>query len=300
MSSPEPDEILQGLLRRLDEGTCVPGRLLERLVVDALPAAEAAATMAHVTSCLVCLNTFSRLQGLHAIDDARPCLVGDSAAVRSLRAHVTRLAAMDEVPVLIAGEHGTGKGVVARDIHALSRRAAGPFVEVSCTATPTARLEEKRPDVLTAAAGGTLFLDEVDALSPALQAAVLELIDTPAQDVRVVMATHVDLDDLVRRHAFSVDLLARVVLSTLTLPPLRERPDDIVPLARHFADQLARRHGGDLRLTRGAEARLRSYRWPGNVRELVDVIACAARRRERDEIDVEALQLPTSDTRGSR
>jgi DNA-binding NtrC family response regulator len=296
MSSPEPDEILQGLLRRLDDGACLSGRLLERLVVDALPAAEAEATMAHVTSCLVCLNTFSRLQGLHAIDDSRPGLVGDSAAVRSLRAHVTRLAAMDEAPVLIAGERGTGKGVVARDIHALSRRAAGPFVEVSCTATPTARLEEKLPDVLAAAAGGTLFLDEVDALSPALQAAVLGLIDAPAQDVRVVAATHVDPDDLARGRAFSADLLARFAVSTVTLPPLRERRDDIVPLARHFADRLARRHGGVLRLTRDAEARLRGYRWPGNVRELVDVIERAARRRERDEIGVEALQLPASDT----
>jgi len=213
--------------------------------------------------------------------------------------HVTELAAMDEVPVLLAGEHGTGKGVVARDIHALSRRAAGPFVEVSCTATPAARLEEKLRDVVTAAAGATLFLDEVDALSPALQAAVLDLIDAPPRDVRVVVATHVDLDDLVRRLAFSADLLARFAASTVTLPPLRERPDDIVPLARHFADRLARRHGGALRLTHGAEARLRSYRWPGNVRELVDVIERAARRRERDEIDVEALQLPTPDTRGA-
>jgi DNA-binding NtrC family response regulator len=170
-------------------------------------------------------------------------------------------------------------------------------VEVSCTATPTARLQEKLADVLVAAAGGTLFLDEVDALSPRLQVAVLGLIDAPARDARVVAATHVDLDDLARGRAFSADLLARFAVSTLTLPPLRERPDDIVPLARHFADRLARRHGGVLRLTRGAEARLRDYRWPGNVRELVDVIERAARRRERDEIGVEALQLPTPDTR---
>jgi DNA-binding NtrC family response regulator len=102
----------------------------------------------------------------------------------------------------------------------------------------------------------------------------------------------VDLDDAVRRRAFSAALLAHFARSTVTLPPLRERADDIVPLARHFADQLARRHGGVLRLTRGAEARLRGYRWPGNVRELADVIERAARRRRRDEIGVEALQLP--------
>jgi two-component system, response regulator FlrC len=292
MSPLEPDEIPQGLLRRLDERPCLPGRLLERLVVGALPAAEAAETMAHVTSCLVCLNAFSRLQSLHEGDESHPRLVGDSAAVRALRERVSRLAAMDEAPVLIAGERGTGKGVVAREIHALSRRAAGPFVEVSCTATPTARLEGEFPGSLAAATGGTLFLDEVDALSPAMQAAVLGLIDAPPRDVRVVVATHVDLADAARRRAFSAGLLARFARSTVALPPLRERPDDIVPLARHFAERLARRHGGVLRLTRDAEARLLGYRWPGNVRELADVVERAARRGERDEIGVEALQLP--------
>src|SRR5215468_3282296 len=262
MSPREPDEILQGLLlRRLDDRPCLPGRLLEHLVVGALPAAEAADVMAHVTSCLVCLNTFSRLQGLHEPDQSRPRLLGDSTAVSSLRACVTRLAGMDELPVLITGEHGTGKGVVAREIHALSRRAAGPFVEVSCTATPAARLEEEMPGLLAAADGGTLFLDEVDALSPALQAAVLGLIDAPPRDVRVVVTTHADLGDIVQRRAFSAGLLAR-------------------------------RHGGVLRLTRDAEARLRGYRWPGNVRELVDVIESAARRCECDEIGAETLQLP--------
>jgi transcriptional regulator with GAF, ATPase, and Fis domain len=123
MSPREPDEILQGLLWRLDDRPCLPGRLLEHLVVGALPAAEAADAMAHVTSCLVCLNTFSRLQGLHEPDQSSPRLLGDSTAVSSLRASVSRLAGMDELPVLITGEHGTGKGVVAPAARCSSTRS---------------------------------------------------------------------------------------------------------------------------------------------------------------------------------
>jgi transcriptional regulator with GAF, ATPase, and Fis domain len=113
-----------------------------------------------------------------------------------------------------------------------------------------------------------------------------------SHDVRVIVATHVDLGDAVRRGAFRADLLDRLRLSMLSLPPLRDRPDDIVPLARYFVGQFARSHGGALSLSIDAEERLRRYRWPGNVRELSIVIERAARRRKREEIGAEELDLP--------
>ncbi len=145
--------------------------------------------------------------------------------------------------------------------------------------------------------------DQVDALSLALQGKVLAILEHRAVrrlggvearsvDVRIIVATHVDLDTAARRGTFRADLLGRFARSTLTLVPLRERPEDILPLARHFAGQVAQRHGEALRLTTDAEEELRCYPWPGNIRELSDVIERAARRRARDEIGAEELGLP--------
>ncbi len=327
MSEPRPftpdDELFQGLLRRLDDRACLPGRLLEQLVVGSLPFAEAADVHAHLKDCLYCLNTFSRLQSLHESSAPPGRLVGDSASARALQAQLSRLAGMDEgrgaaLPILVTGEIGTGKGLVARTIHALSRRASRSFVEIGCAAIQASRLELELfgcergafPDAVAAtpglfevADGGTLFLDEVDALSLDLQGKLLVAIEESSVrrlggvepkslDVRVIVATHVDLGDAVRRGTFRSDLLDRFTLSTLTLPPLRERPDDIVPLARYFVGQFAQHHGGALRLTTDAEERLRRYRWPGNVRELSNVIKRAAMLRGREEIGAEELGLP--------
>jgi len=221
-------------------------------------------------------------------------------------------------PVLVAGEIGTGKGLVAREIHALSRRAPRPFVEIGCAATPASWLELElfgyergafpeatiaTPGLFEVAEGGTLFLDEIEALPLDLQGRLLAAIEhrsvrrlgtaaATSQDVRVIVATHVDLSDAVRRGTFRADLLDRFQLAMLTLPPLRERTDDIVPLARYFVGQFARSHGGAPRLSIDAEERLRRYRWPGNVRELSIVIERAARRSEREEISAEELDLP--------
>ena len=143
-----------------------------------------------------------------------------------------------------------------------------------------------------------------DALSLDLQGKVLAAInsglvrrlgggDARALDVRVIAATHADLADLVRRGMFRADLLDRFARSTLILLPLRERPDDILPLARHFAARLAQRQGEVRRLTSDAEEQLKGYRWPGNVRELSAVIERAVMRRSREEIGVEELGLPS-------
>jgi len=320
---PAPDdELFSGLLRRLDERACLPGRRLEQLVLGSLPLAEAVEVQGHLVDCLSCLNTFTRLQSLHESSEARPRLVGDSLAARALHAELSRLASMDEgrgaPPVLVAGEIGTGKGVVAREIHALSRRASRPFVQIGCAATPASWLELElfgyergaspeatiaTPGLFEVAEGGTLFLDEIEALPIDLQGRLLAAIEhgsvrrlgaaaATSQDVRVIVATHVDLSDAVRRGTFRADLLDRFQLAMLTLPPLHERTDDIVPLARYFVGQFARSHGGAPRLSIDAEERLRRYRWPGNVRELSIVIERAARRREREEISAEELDLP--------
>lgn len=318
-----PDEIFPGLLRRLEERACLPGQLLEQLVLGLLPAAEAAEVGTHIKDCLSCLNTFSRLQALHASSESRPRLV-DSPSARRLRQEMARLAQMEDgpnaaPPVLVAGESGTGKGLVAREIHTLSRRASRAFVEVECAAGPAFRLDLElfgyergmspeaagaAPGLFEAAHGGTLFLHDVDALSLDLQGKVLAAIDSGSVrrlgggdarplDVRVIAATHADLADLVRRGMFRADLLDRFARSTLVLLPLRERPDDILPLARHFAARLAQRQGEVRRLTSDAEDQLKGYRWPGNVRELSAVIERAVMRRSREEIGVEELGLPS-------
>jgi DNA-binding NtrC family response regulator len=318
------DKLFPGLLRRLEERACLPGQLLEQLVLGLLPAAEAAEVGIHVADCLSCLNTFSRLQALHESSAPRPRLIVDAPSARRLRQEMTRLAQMEDgldaaPPVLVAGERGTGKGLVAREIHTLSRRASRAFVEVVCTAGPVFRLELElfgyergmspntagaAPGLFEAAAGGTLFLDDIDALSLDLQGKVLAAIDSGLVrrlgggdarplDVRVIASTHADLADLVRRGTFRADLLDRFARSTLVLLPLRERPDDILPLARVFTARLAERRGEVRRLTRDAENHLRRYGWPGNVRELSAVIERAVMRRSREEIGVEELGLPS-------
>src|SRR5262249_44656647 len=243
---------------------------------------------------------------------------------RALRTQLSRLATTDDgggaspPPILITGEIGTGKGLVARKIHSLSRRASRPFLEIGCAGTPASWLDLElfgcepgalpdatlaMPGLFEVAEGGTVFLDEVEALPLDLQGRLLAAIEersvrrlgaaesTPHY-ARVIVATHVDLGEAVRRRGFRADLLDCFRLSTLALRPLRERPDDIVPLARYFIGRFARYHGEAPRLTADAEERLRGYRGPGNVRELSDVMERAARRRTQGDIGAEQLGLP--------
>ena len=345
---PRDDELLSELLQRLDERSCLPGRLLGELIAGTLPSADAADVRVHLRDCLSCLNTFARLQSLHESlspseayeelrrqqpsghqaggePEPRLRLVGDSPSVRRLRLQMSRLAGLDQgpraaPPLLVAGEIGTGKGVVARVIHDLSRRAARPFIEVGCAVIPPARLPLElfgheqgaapasgatTSGLFEAADGGTLFLDGIHAVPLELQVTLIEAIErgsvrrlggieAKSLDVWIIAASHVDLEDAVRRGAFRADLLDHLRSSTLVLPPLRERPDDIVPLARYFVGRLPQHHGGPLQLTTDAEERLRRYRWPGNVRELSNVIERAARLGARAEIGAEELGLPRS------
>ncbi len=223
-------------------------------------------------------------------------LVGKSPRMQEVYKKIGRIAGTD-VTVLIRGESGTGKEVVARAIHHYSRRAGKPFVAVSCAAIPATLLEsalfghergaftdahQRRPGRFELAQEGTIYLDEVGDLGPELQPKLLRVLqerefervgggEPLRADVRVVAATNRDLDALIRDGRFREDLYYRLNVVALTLPPLRERPEDIPFLVDHF---LAK-YGGELG-ERGVAAealdRLVGYTWPGNVRELENVI----------------------------
>ncbi|MCY0388737.1 sigma-54 dependent transcriptional regulator [Robbsia sp. Bb-Pol-6] len=222
-----------------------------------------------------------------------PRLLGRSEALREVQKQIGR-AAMSNATVFFTGETGTGKEVAARVLHNASARKGGAFVAINCAAIPEDLLESElfghvrgaftgavadRPGRFVQAHGGTLFLDEVGDLPLAMQAKLLralqERVITPvgsertvAFDVRIVAATHRDIARDVAAQTFREDLFYRLNVIPIALPALRERPDDIVPLAAHFLAVTAA-SGGPLRvLGATAEARLRGHAWPGNVREL--------------------------------
>jgi two-component system NtrC family response regulator len=223
-------------------------------------------------------------------------LVGSSEAMRSVQKSIGMLADSDAT-VLISGETGTGKELVAHAIHDYGHRKAGPFIAVNCASIPSELMESElfghvrgaftgavseRKGAFRQADGGTLFLDEIGDMDSALQAKILralqERVVTPvggkpvSVDVRVIAATHRDLSQRVREGAFREDLFYRLHVVPIHLPPLRARIADIVPLAEHF---LAR--GGQAkRLSAEAAARLIRHGWPGNVRELKNAMDRAA------------------------
>jgi DNA-binding NtrC family response regulator len=227
---------------------------------------------------------------------ARPGhLVGESPAMENLRRLIARVGPSDAA-VLITGETGTGKERVARALHLASGRK-GRFVAINCAAIPATLLESelfghekgafsgataRRPGRFEQAHGGTLFLDELGDMPLELQAKLLRALETKeverlggtgpiAVDVRILAATHQDLSRAVQEGRFRQDLFFRLNVMPLAVPPLRERPEDLLPLARAFAAEIAGPHV-PLGVAPGAEAVLRAYRWPGNVRELRNVI----------------------------
>ena len=228
-------------------------------------------------------------------------LLGASPAIAALRTQLRHLAAFDTpggaaVPtVLLQGETGTGKGLIARLLHDSGPRARGPFVEVNCAAIPEHLVEAElfgvvagaftdakrtKPGLFEVASGGTLFLDEIDALPLALQGKLLTAIEAKRVrrvgavtehpvDIKLIAATQADLSALVAQGRFRADLYFRLAVIPLVVPPLRARGEDVVLLAQHYLRWYAEAHGVRAkRLTRAAEAWLREYRWPGNVREL--------------------------------
>ena len=220
-------------------------------------------------------------------------IIGESRVVLELLRKLEKVARAPAA-VLVLGENGTGKELVARAVHRRSGRAAGPFVTQNCSAMPETLLDSAlfghvrgaftgavadRKGLFEAADGGTLFLDEVGEMSAALQVKLLRVLEDSTLvpvgsveprrvDVRVVAATNRDLGELVRQRRFREDLLHRLSVLTVELPPLRERPEDIALLVEHFRRQLGERDGRDRRFSEECLRRLSAYSWPGNVREL--------------------------------
>ncbi|MBC7347091.1 MAG: sigma 54-interacting transcriptional regulator [Clostridia bacterium] len=248
--------------------------------------------------------TFEAFGGEEAgAEDALAEIVGRSEAILKLKETIRTLAPT-EATVLLTGESGTGKELLARAIHRLSRRKAGPFVAVNCAAIPADLLEAElfgyekgaftgaRPEgkagIFELAQGGTILLDEVGDLPLSLQAKLLRVIeDRQIQrvgglrsiplDVRFLAATNRDLAELVAQGRFREDLYWRLNVVLLSIPPLRERPEDIMPLARFFLRKYAHALGKHLGgFAPDCEDVLSRYPWPGNVRELQNVVHCAA------------------------
>ena len=237
-------------------------------------------------------------RALRARVDRTQTMVGESYAIRQLREQVA-MAAPTNGRVLIYGENGTGKELVARTLHAMSRRRAASFVEVNCAAIPDDLIESElfghvrgaftgavadRRGKFEAADGGTIFLDEIGDMSLKTQAKVLRVLQEQTMepvggttsvkvDVRVVAATNKDLQTEIRAGRFREDLYFRLNVIPIFVPPLRERAEDIPLLADHFMAEFAREYGRRGKsFERGAVTTLQYYGWPGNVRELKNVI----------------------------
>lgn len=222
-------------------------------------------------------------------------MIGDAPAIRRLRDTVAQVADAD-VDVLVLGETGSGKEVVARLLHDLSLRRPRPFVALNCGALPETVLESelfgheagaftgadrKRVGRIEHASGGTLFLDEIESCPPAIQVKLLRVLETREVeplgtnerrrlDLRVVAATKVDLADPAARGPFREDLYYRLNVVTLRIPPLRERRDDVAPLFAHFLARAAQRFGRPVPdIGADVRDRLLHHDWPGNVRELL-------------------------------
>jgi len=245
----------------------------------------------------------------HRVRDVAPREAAEADAEASLQATlsgamervwslVSRIADTD-VPVLLVGESGVGKDVVARRIHATSRRSARPFVKINCAALPAELLESElfghekgaftgahaeKPGKFELADQGSIFLDEIGEMDPRLQAKLLQVLQdeefyrvggkrSVRVDARVVVATNRNLEAAIRQGTFREDLFYRLNVVTIRVPPLRERKEEIVPLVRHFVEKYRSRYRGGLeQVPADVMERFHAYDWPGNVRELENLV----------------------------
>ncbi len=256
---------------------------------------------------------------------SRDILLGNSASMRQVRGKIAKLA-RSQAPVYIRGESGTGKELVARLIHDKSARADNPFIAVNCGAIPPELMESEffghkkgsftgavsdKPGLFQAAHEGTLFLDEVAELPKTMQVKLLRAIQEKAVrpvgeqketaiNVRILSASQADLALLVEQDVFRRDLFYRINVIELSLPPLRERADDVVELTEFFLRRLTHKSGRHPQLTEEAHKKLKNHLFPGNVRELENIIERTLALCEGDTIGEDDLDLPRPGENGPR
>lgn len=276
--------------------------------------------------CVITLHSPSRLgERLNALqrfpEDGFAALLGDAPPMRALKARAARVAAVD-APLLILGETGTGKELVARACHQASARRDAPFLALNCAALPESLAESElfgyapgafsgaqrggKPGLLELASHGTVFLDEVGEMSPYLQAKLLRFLNDgtfrrvggereQSVDVRIISATHRDLARMVAERTFREDLYYRLNVLNLDVPPLRARGSDVLLLARHFIENACvQAQRPPCRLTPAAAAALQASAWPGNVRQLENVIFRAVTMSDSQWLDAADLELAGS------
>jgi len=272
-----------------------------------------------VFSLMTTLSVSSLAQSLGELPPDQ-IIFGHSEAMQAVRSRLGKVAAAN-VPVLITGESGTGKDIIARLIHGLSPWKSGPYVKVNCPAIPGTLLESElfgyekgaftgafgsKPGRVELAHRGTLFLDEIGELPLAIQAKLLRVLEekrfdrvggtqTVEVDVRIVVATNRNLKKLAEEKLFREDLYFRISAVPMTIPPLRERGNDVLMLAGHFLEKFSREFKKPgLELSEEAKERLLHYRWPGNVRELQNTMERAVILTDGLSITADGLQLPAT------
>ena len=264
------------------------------------------------------LREVRRLRSNRGRPYALEAFIGESPAAVKLKTLLGKTARSPTSTVLLVGESGTGKGLAANVIHHNSGRADDPFMEITCSALPGTLLEselfghekgaftdarQQRKGLLELAHGGTVFLDEFTEMEPVLQAKLLRFLEEKTfkrvggsrdikVNVRVIAATNRKMEEAVREGVLRKDLYYRLQVLTITMPPLRDRPEDIVPLARFFVDQFNREFGKEVRaVAAGAERMLKAHPWEGNVRELRNAVERAMLFSEGAELTAEDFAM---------
>ena len=296
----------------------------EPFLLDVTPVSEEIdASLDQTVGGVITLHAPRRLgERIHALQHSQGSgfhlMIGESAPLRALKARAARVAIVD-APLLILGETGTGKELVAQACHAASSRRNAPFLALNCAALPESLAESElfgytpgafsgaqrsgKPGLIEMADGGTVFLDEIGEMSLYLQAKLLRFLNDGKfrriggeremkVDVRIISATHRDLPKMVAERTFREDLYYRLNVLNLEVPPLRVRSDDILLLARHFIERAcAQAQKPICRLNAAASAALLGNRWPGNVRQLQNVVFRATTMSDERIIDASDLDL---------